>query len=103
MCKKLSHIKKFSCQKMFVPATPYRSNMQTLYTAMKNFVHLFSYTTTHTNIFDNENFPNYSISLVHCMHVMCESMSVYACILLQGSFSVESVDDKGVIFSSSQL
>ena len=26
--------------RIFVPATPYRSNMHTFYTAMKNFVHL---------------------------------------------------------------
>ena len=31
---------KFSYQKIFVPATPYRSNMHTLYIAMKNFVYL---------------------------------------------------------------
>ena len=37
--KKLSPIK-CSCQKICVPATPNRSNMHTLYTAMKNFVYL---------------------------------------------------------------
>ena len=40
--KKFSPIK-FSYQKIFVPATPYRSNMHTLYTAMKNFVHKRAY------------------------------------------------------------
>ena len=40
--KRLSPIK-FLCQKIFVPATPYHSNMHTFYTAMKNFVHNRAY------------------------------------------------------------
>ena len=42
----------FLCQKIFVPANPYRSNMHhTLYTAMKNFVHLISYITARTKLY----------------------------------------------------
>ena len=37
--KRFSPIK-FLCQKIFILATPYHSNMHTFYTAMKNFVHL---------------------------------------------------------------
>ena len=44
-------IREIFVSKMLVPATPYRSNMHTLYTAMKIFVHLISYTTAHTKIF----------------------------------------------------
>ena len=52
-------VKKFSYQNIFVPATPYRSNMHTLYTAMKNFVHLIF---VHNCAY--ENFPNYGIKIL---------------------------------------
>ena len=49
---KVSHIK-FSCQKPFVPATPYRS---------KYFMHLiFVHNRAYENVFDDKIFPNYGI------------------------------------------
>ena len=67
--KKFSSIK-FPYQNIFVPATPYRSNMLTLYTAMKNFVHLIFVHNCAYEIFLTTKISRTTVYASTCMNVI---------------------------------